>query len=77
MVKSAVENRKPNAALLEAKRKAKLLKMQQPVTQIDGAVKDIFQNVNISHIICTCMVTFHNTYFCVLFLFYRPLMQNI
>lgn len=51
MVKSAVENRKPNAALLEAKRKAKLLKMQQPVTQIDGAVKDIFQNVNISHII--------------------------
>ncbi|XP_058974555.1 histone deacetylase 6-like isoform X2 [Musca domestica] len=43
MVKSSVENRKPNAALLEAKRKAKLLKMQQP-TQLDGTVKDIFQN---------------------------------
>lgn len=47
MVKSSVENRKPNAALLEAKRKAKLLKMQQP-TQLDGTVKDIFQNVNMN-----------------------------
>lgn len=48
MVKSAtansVENRKPNTALLEAKRKAKLLKMQQQ-NQQDIAVKDIFQNV--------------------------------
>ncbi|KAM7349007.1 histone deacetylase 6 isoform 4-T4 [Cochliomyia hominivorax] len=51
MVKSAVtaasvnsvENRKPSAALLEAKRKAKLLKMQQQ-NQQDAVVKDIFQN---------------------------------
>lgn len=53
MVKSAVsaatinsvENRKPNTALLEAKRKAKLLRMQQQ-NQQDTAVKDIFQNVS-------------------------------
>lgn len=53
MVKSAVtaatvnsvENRKPSAALLEAKRKAKLLKMQQQ-NQQDTVVKDIFQNVS-------------------------------
>lgn len=47
MVKSAVDNRKPNAALLEAKRKAKLLKMQQSQqTQLEVTVKDIFQNVS-------------------------------
>lgn len=40
-----VEHRKPNTALLEAKRKAKLLKMQQQ-TQQENAVKDIFQNVS-------------------------------
>lgn len=53
MVKSAVtaatvnsvENRKPSAALLEAKRKAKLLKMQQQ-NQQESVVKDIFQNVS-------------------------------
>uniref|UniRef100_A0A1B0FAE5 Protein deacetylase HDAC6 n=1 Tax=Glossina morsitans morsitans TaxID=37546 RepID=A0A1B0FAE5_GLOMM len=45
-----VEHRKPNTALLEAKRKAKLLKMQQQ-TQQENAVKDIFQNaVNAKHL---------------------------
>ncbi|XP_023297064.2 histone deacetylase 6 isoform X1 [Lucilia cuprina] len=40
---NSVENRKPSAALLEAKRKAKLLKMQQQ-NQQEIVVKDIFQN---------------------------------
>nr|XP_014087737.1 histone deacetylase 6 isoform X1 [Bactrocera oleae] len=43
MVKSAVAASKPSAALLEAKRKAKLLKMQEQ-NQQDQVVKDIFQN---------------------------------
>lgn len=45
MVKSAVTTSKPSTALLEAKRKAKLLKMQEQGQQ-DQVVKDIFQNVN-------------------------------
>lgn len=46
---NSVENRKPNVALLEAKRKAKLLKMQQQQNQQETAVKDIFQNVSLFH----------------------------
>uniref|UniRef100_A0A1B0FCJ5 Histone deacetylase n=1 Tax=Glossina morsitans morsitans TaxID=37546 RepID=A0A1B0FCJ5_GLOMM len=46
----AVESRKPNTALLEAKRKAKLLKMQQQ-TQEEYVVEDIFQNaLNAKHL---------------------------
>lgn len=45
MVKSAVAASKPSAALLEAKRKAKLLKMQEQ-NQQDQVVKDVFQNVS-------------------------------
>ncbi|XP_037882167.1 histone deacetylase 6-like [Glossina fuscipes] len=48
---SEVGIRKPNAALLEAKRKAKLLKMQQQ-TQPENVIEDIFQNaLNAKHFI--------------------------
>lgn len=47
MVKS-VEQRRPNVTLQEAKRKAKLLKMQDQ-SQQEAVVKDIFQNVSSMH----------------------------
>lgn len=50
MVKS-VEPRKPNAALLEAKRKAKNLKMLSD--DITDPIKDVFQSVSKIFIFCS------------------------